>query len=175
MAGTASKYIFTSANSVARFCGIKRARVQTWIDEGMPRIETGKPGPNERWNYDLSEIVPWIVARKTLPDVEKKKTPKPVNLDDPDLEEGELEAGQLERLRRIKADIAEIDLAEKRRESVPVEEIRPVVAGLAQHLRQSIAQAEKLFGFEVAEWANDTIEEYESLLRSSFPDDSPEP
>lgn len=88
---------------VAEILGVSERTLSDWQADGMPVVERGARG--EENAYDIREIMEWHTARAL-----RKVAPET----------------QRDRLTRLQADLAELNLAEKNKALVPAAEVRPL-------------------------------------------------
>ena len=98
------------------------------------------------------------------------------------VERAELEAGSdpmlrgdsspgLERYRAARAELAEMDLAEKRGQLVRVESIRRMLDTVASLIRDATVRIDRQFGAEAADMIGDALDEADRHIRRQFGDD----
>jgi phage terminase Nu1 subunit (DNA packaging protein) len=117
--------------------------VKNWAKQGMP----GKPGA-----YDLCEIIPWMRKR-----FGEKTSGDP-------LLDAEVDSPGLERYRLAKAALAELDLAERNRTLLPLEEGRAALSRWASIIRRLGEQLGKRFGPDATTAVNDAILECQHVV-----------
>ena len=102
---------------VAAFFGVSETTIKDWRARGMP----GEPK-----RYNLSEITKWRI------DIERSRAAPPS--EDPLLDGGDSPA--LERYRNAKADLAELDIAEREGRLVEADTIKSVLYAVASSIRE---------------------------------------
>lgn len=140
---------------LAEVLGISLPTVGQWVKEGLPAVSRG--GNGRAWEFDLAECVAWVRKRDVARATEVSDTST--------MAEAEL------RHRRAQAAIQEIELAERRRQVVRVEDVSTMVADLVTSIRQRLRStggrlAPKLVGVEDGQQIRAAIdEEIDTALR----------
>lgn len=119
----------------------------------MPRheIKARNGRKSKRYRYDLHEIAVWYVHRR-----EKRRT----DPDDP-LVYAAANTPGLERLRKAKAEIAELELHERQRRVVQRDDVRELLALVASHYRRAGETLQRRFGRDAAQVVLDAVEQAE--------------
>ncbi len=121
---------------------ISRRQVTAWIKEGMPVERVGRA-----YRFDHRAVRQWMIAAghasqgAVLEAVRERKAET-----DPDMS-GPTSLAQ-ERYRLAKAELAELDLAERRKELVPRHEVHLVMGQVAGVLRTAGGVLQKRWGAE---------------------------
>jgi len=137
----------TSKEIVSRFFGVNPGTVSVWLAEGCP----GSPG-----RYPLDEILQWVKHNRWC------------QSSDPLLAGGD--SANLERYRGVKADLAELDLQERRGMLVDQDTVKPVFLQSLGFISSAIEQLDRQYGndaFAIALAGWDQIERH----ISEMPDD----
>lgn len=140
-----------STTDVARFFGVTVRRVQQWIAGGMPR----RALPKRRYAYDLAEIAAW---RHASVEAEARRGRQ---ADDERKEE-------LEKLRRVKREIGELQRDALKGDLVPREQVREGCAALARILRQACDRLARKYGAGAHRILGQAIDRYETELTRRF-------
>lgn len=107
---------------VAKFFRVSGSAVARWALDGMP---------GARGQYDLSEILHWLRTQGPW-----RPKAAPADTDDPLLAAGDSPA--LERYRLAKAQHAEMDLAARRAELLPTNQVVEVIVRVGGRIRKAI-------------------------------------
>lgn len=118
---------FTSKADMARRLGINKNTATTWA--GLPGFPGGASGP-----WLLPDIIRWLISRTNA---------RPES-DDPAMSGPDSPA--LERYRLAKAELSELELAEKRKQLLPRGVVRQALASWAAILRNAGDQLGRRFG-----------------------------
>ena len=148
MANQKNKWTATKQTEVAEALGVSLASVAAWARQGMP----GVPG-----KYPIPKIVQWL--RNEGPWRPKAKSDDD---GDPLLAEGDSPA--LERYRNAKAELAEIDVAERKKILVSIDKLKPVFLRWATTIRRCGEWLGKRWGNEAAEALNDALAECQRVV-----------
>lgn len=140
---------------MAHIYAVSIETVKGWAKQGMP----GRPG-----SYDAHEISRWL--RSTGPWRQHAKA----------AEEDELLLGTsagsdspgLERFRIAKANLAELELQERKRQLVSVDRVRSILTRWSGPLRRLGESLSKRFGTEASLAFNEALEECESVIDSEL-------
>jgi len=124
--------IVRTRDQVAEHYGVHLRTVAGWMAAGCP----GKPGA-----YDLDKIHAWR-------DHTKKDDPLLAGRSDP----------ELARYRMARAELAELDLEERRRNLIPREEVHRVMEAVATALRSAALVLEKQYGDQAREILEDALD-----------------
>ena len=136
-----------SASALARLLGVDRGQVTRWIAEGMPTLEAAAEG-GAGHRIDVGAALRWRVERVEA-DAERRVAAAIAEV------HGDAEGGlrsKEEAERRAAwagAHIREIDLAERRGEVVPREEVRATVAAQYAQVAQALTGAVSTHGTAV--------------------------
>ncbi len=133
---------------LADVLGISLPTLSNWVKGGLPVVSRG--GNGRPWEFDLTACVAWVRKR----DIAQATSVS----DDSTMAEAEL------RHKRAQAAIQEIELAEKRRQVVRVEDVSAMVADMVTSVRQRMRGtggrlAPRLVGVEDARVIRATVEE----------------
>lgn len=107
----------------ARFFKVSTKTIQTWTNEGCP----GRSG-----NYPLSEMLQWAKYNKWCKSA------------DPLLAGGD--SDNLERYRGVKADLAELDLEERKGTLIEPDEVRDTYVQSLRFIRDAAEQIDRQYG-----------------------------
>lgn len=101
---------------MASILGVSEATLTDWQRKGMPHVKSAGRGRSN--HYQTAKVIAWMIAREVA------QTP----------------AGESARDRhaRLQGDVLELELAAKRREFVPVTEIRPAWVSFVTSARQAL-------------------------------------
>jgi phage terminase Nu1 subunit (DNA packaging protein) len=119
----AEQIVLRTRDEVATHFGVSTRSVATWIREGMPGLP-GSPGRREGY-FPVEEIEDWLRSRKIMPG---ESAADPRALEDA-------------RVKRVRADIMELELAEKRGQLINSEE---AARKWVHAVHEAKAQAEQL-------------------------------
>ena len=172
----ATRFNLDSESQVCLFAGV--ASLQNWLKHGMPRVKISKPGAKrDDYTYNAAEIFRWYVhhgpgaKRRGGQDGSPGEKQKIITFDEKD-EEAALLSGPptaaLERLRTAKAQLAEIDVEERRKQSVPLSDLSADLVMIAGPLQRCGAELGRRFGPEAQKLLNDTLAEYLDSVRKKL-------
>lgn len=113
----------TSKEIVSRFFGVDPGTVSAWLAEGCP----GSPG-----KYSLDEILQWVKRNRWC------------QSSDPLMAGGD--SANLERYRGVKADLAELDLQERRGTLVDQDTVKPVFQQSLGFISSAIENLDRQYG-----------------------------
>lgn len=138
----------------ARFFSVSERTISYWLAEGCP---------GERGRYPLPEMVEWAKANKWF------------KSSDPMLAGGD--SDNLERYRGLKADLAEMDLQERRQQMVNLDAIKPAFIGALGHIKNAGEKLDRQFGNEALAILLDAWDQAMEYIAKELPDDeeTPEP
>ena len=137
------KHIASTLDEVAAFFGVARDTLRDWRRSGMP----GATGC-----YPLSEVAQWL----------RRDGPWRVRPAADDLGSGD--SPGLERYREARAELAELDLAERREELIDRGLIRSKLIRLIGLLRACSDRLEKRFGADAKRMVHDTLGEWQRAI-----------
>ena len=141
---------FTGLKELSAYFDVPYNTVKIWKNYGLPWDGGAK----------LIDVCRWLASKKWVGEVSKSLA----KYQQPD----EPTSDQLERKRRIEADIKQIELDERRRVSIPSNELVPLLNGLGLVLRTAGENLEKHCGMEAAEILNEAIEQFEKQVKQAF-------
>jgi hypothetical protein len=161
-----------SQRELAAALGKSASAVGKW--QGIPRQEVGT-AKGKRVYYNIPEVIEHLAKQREAEAVAKdrRKAEQEMSGGDNDLESGTLDKG-MARYRLARAEMAEMDLAERRRELLPLEELRRVGWGLARTIRQAGEQLQREFGGDALGILDEALEEYQRGLADWLGDDNEE-
>lgn len=173
-----TRFILESMEEVAAFAGVSRQVVQKlWVDEqGMPRHLISEPTAGiSAYAYDASEIFKWYITegpgsaykRRTGKEFSRNPQQQPLPTEEDALLSGP-PTPALERLRTAKAKMAELDLEERSKSSVPIADLLPILTAVAGPLRKAGEKLGKLHGPAAQRLHNDAIAEYIGGIERQF-------
>lgn len=149
------KFYVSTAADVAQCFGVTPDTVKQWRARGMP----GTPK-----RYVLEHVARWLRTDGPWAD---RKIVKP---DDP-LMDG-VDSPGLERYRLAKAEHAELDLAERRKELIEREKCREVLSRWAVVIRRMGERLVKRYGAGVTAEFDQTLAECGGIVEEAFGNDS---
>jgi len=172
-----TRFVLESVEEVAAFAGVTRQAVQAWInDEGMPRHLVSAPDAGlSVYQYNASEIFIWYCSegpgsayrRRTGKEFSRNTQQQPLPTEEDALLSGP-PTPALERLRTAKAKMAELDLEERSKSSVPIADLLPILTAVAGPLRKCGDDLGKLFGPAAQRLHNEAIADYIGRLERQF-------
>jgi phage terminase Nu1 subunit (DNA packaging protein) len=127
-----SRWVLRSLEEIAEALGVALPTVKVWRQQGMP----GRKG-----SWDLPEVVAWLRTRGPW-----RIRQQPVAQADPTDPMLFGTSPELERYRKARADLSEIELAERRRAIVPREKVHTAFGVVAGHLRRAGEQLARKHG-----------------------------
>jgi hypothetical protein len=185
---TASKrkrFILDSPAEVAEFFGVTETAVrQRWIPAGMPKIEPAKNKPGaSQYRYPADRILTWLTTegpwRKRIDPAERAArsaaTSPAVDASQDAMMVAPISTPGLERYRNAKAEDAEMDVAERKKQLLRTSSVLAVwvaVFGLFQRLVERFARMSVINGREVASMLRETICEAYECGRKKLDEDA---
>lgn len=139
---------------VADFCGVSIDTVKNWAKRGMP----GRSGA-----YDLAIIVQWLRTEGPW-----RSHAKPEQSTDP-LLDGEITEG-LERYRLARAELSELELAERKGSLIARDKVRTVLSRWASIVKRMAEVTRKRFGADAAAVISDALSECEAVIDNELDD-----
>jgi phage terminase Nu1 subunit (DNA packaging protein) len=147
------KWIAANQAELAKVLGSNLKTVQSWALQGMP----GTPG-----RYSVVEVIAWLRTSGPW---------RPHQRLEPDA--GDSESPGLERLRAAKAELAELELAERKQLLLSRDQVRAVHNRWATILKRAGEAIRKLFGAAPAEKLTDALDECDRVVRNEFSAEPP--
>lgn len=141
------QYIVKRQADVAAFFDVSIDTVKDWKAKGMPG-DTGR--------YSLATILRWLRSEGPW-----RARPR---LDDDPLLAADVDSPGLERYRLAKAELAELDAAERRKQVVSVERLRALFLRWGPQLRSLGERLQKRFGAEAGKMLNETLDQCEGVI-----------
>ena len=161
------RFTVHNADQAAGFLGVKVRQFQNYLAQGCPG-RPARPGHHDGILY-LPEILVWCKeniwkkqARNATPYGEDE-------FGDPMVPVGDANSSPaLERYREAKANLAELDLAERKGLLVDVSKIHTAMVGIAQTLRLAGEQIARINGNGPVEILNEALTEIEEQIAEHF-------
>ena len=126
-------FILASPTEVADFFGVTETAVRRWVSSGMPKFVPKKPPkPGESpYRYPADQIAKWLITegpwRKRVDpstiNVGADGQPAPTNADPDAMMTAPVTTPSMERYRAAKADLAEMEVQERRRQLIRRESV----------------------------------------------------
>lgn len=147
----------SNVSDLANFAGVSRNTIYKW--QRLPGYPQASDGSVCKW-----ELCEWYLRRSMIQD--------PVS-DEDDLEPGTASPA-LERFRSARADLAELELQQKRKELVPRDDIRLFILRVAGLFRGWLDRLQRQHGDDVYQTGVDLLGDIEAKTAREFgPDGEP--
>lgn len=158
--------------------GVKGATINQWTQEGCPCEEDPKTG---RKYYSVKRVMDWRIDRAERYRGRGRKSFKGSRLNaalpeqsDPEMADRDLgadpldDSDALERFRRLRGDLTELDIAKRRGELIEVELVRQTIGAAADTIRQQLQTLGRKVCVQVAKMSNQ--KQVEELLTRQYED-----
>ena len=152
-AGFRHGLVATSLAEVAEVFRISERQAASWAKQGMPRRPTDRRG---RFEYWLVDVVPWQLDRL-----------KELYESDPEFVGGE-DSPALERLRQAKAELAELDLQERRGTLIDAAAASESMRMAIEPMRRAWEALQRQCGDAARVAFDKALDQYEKAVRARF-------